>query len=99
MAAPAFASSYTVTGLGSLGFGTTVATAINASGQITGESYLGSEVQIPCTDRRHKGPCFTHPAHAFRWSDGTMTLDQCSERRLPNDNRHAANTTSSARAL
>jgi len=72
-AAPALASSYAVTGLGSLGFGTTVATGINASGQITGESYLATEVQIPCTDRRHKGPCFTHPVHAFLWSHGTMT--------------------------
>jgi len=72
-AAPALASSYTVTGLGSLGFGTTVATGINASGEITGESYLGTEVQIPCSDHRHKGPCFTHPGHAFLWSNGTMT--------------------------
>ena len=72
-AAPALASSYAVTGLGSLGFGTTVATGINASGQITGESYLATEVQIPCSDRRHKGPCFTHPGHAFLWSNGTMT--------------------------
>jgi probable HAF family extracellular repeat protein len=73
MAASALASSYTVTGLGSLGFGTTVATGINASGEITGRSYLGTEVQIPCSDRRHKGPCFTHPGHAFLWSNGTMT--------------------------
>ena len=72
-AAPALASSYTATGLGSLGFGTTIATGINASGQITGESYLATEVQIPCSDRRHKGPCFTHPGHALLWSNGAMT--------------------------
>lgn len=70
-AAPALASSYTVTDIGSLG-GNTVATGINASGQITGESFLTSQVQVPCTDRRHKGPCFTHPGHAFLWSNGTM---------------------------
>ncbi len=70
-AAPALASSYTVTGIGSLG-GTTVATGINASGQITGESFLTSQVQVPCTDRMQQGPCFTHPGHAFLWSNGTM---------------------------
>jgi probable HAF family extracellular repeat protein len=72
-AAPALASTYTVTGLGSLGFGSTVATGINASAQITGESYLGTEVQTKCPTPKHKGPCFTHPGHAFLWSNGAMT--------------------------
>jgi probable HAF family extracellular repeat protein len=72
-AAPALASSYAVTGLGSLGFGGTVATAINSSGQVTGESFLATEVQVRCPTPRHKGPCFTHPGHAFLWSSGTMT--------------------------
>jgi probable HAF family extracellular repeat protein len=73
-AAPALAAaSYTVTGLGSLGFGTTVATGINASGEITGESYLATEVQTKCPTPKHKPPCFTHPGHAFLWSKGTMT--------------------------
>jgi probable HAF family extracellular repeat protein len=72
-AAPALASTYTVTNLGSLGFGTTVATGINAGGQITGESYLGTEVQTKCPTPKHKPPCFTHPGHAFLWSNGTMT--------------------------
>jgi hypothetical protein len=71
-AAPAAASTYTVTGLGSLGFGTTIATGINSSGQITRESYLATEIPIRCSDRRLKA-CFTHPAHAFLWSNGTMT--------------------------
>jgi probable HAF family extracellular repeat protein len=62
-----------MTDLGSLGYGTTYATAINATGQITGESYLGSEVQVPCATRHDKPPCFTHPGHAFLWSSGTMT--------------------------
>ena len=72
-AAPALASTYTMTDLGSLGYGTTVATGINASGQITGESYLGTEVQTKCPTPKHKPPCFTHPGHAFLWSNGTMT--------------------------
>jgi probable HAF family extracellular repeat protein len=71
-AAPALASSYTVTALGSLGFGTTIATGINVHGQITGKSYLATEVPIRCTDRRLKA-CFTHPYHAFLWTNGTMT--------------------------
>jgi probable HAF family extracellular repeat protein len=72
-AAPALASTYTVTDLGSLGFGTTVATGINAGGQITGESYLGTEVQTKCPTPKHKPPCFTHPGHAFLWNKETMT--------------------------
>src|SRR6202050_2025640 len=72
-AAPALAASYTMTDLGSLGYGTTFATAINSTGQITGESYLGTEVQVPCETRHDKPPCFTHPGHAFLWSKGTMT--------------------------
>jgi probable HAF family extracellular repeat protein len=72
-AAPAMASTYTMTDLGSLGYGTTVATAINAGGQITGESYLGTEVQVKCPIPRDKPPCFTHPGHAFLWSNGKLT--------------------------
>ena len=71
-ASPALASTYSVTDLGSLGYGTTYATAINASGQITGESYLASEVQVGCPIPRDKPPCFTHPGHAFLWSNGAM---------------------------
>jgi uncharacterized membrane protein len=72
-AGPALASTYSVTDLGSLGYGTTYATAINASGQITGESYLATEVQVGCPTRHDKPPCFTHPGHAFLWSKGSMT--------------------------
>jgi probable HAF family extracellular repeat protein len=72
-AAPALASTFTMTDLGSLGYGTTYGTAINASGQITGESYLGTEVQVPCATRHDKPPCFTHPGHGFLWSNGAMT--------------------------
>ena len=73
-AAPALASTYTVTNPGSLGDGITYATGINNSGQVTGYSYLGTEIQIPCPPHKY-GPkvCFTHPYHAFLWSNGTMT--------------------------
>jgi probable HAF family extracellular repeat protein len=71
-AAPALASTYTVTDLGSLGYGTTFATAINAHGQITGESYLGTTVPVPCRPRQ-KPPCVTHPGHAFLYGGGTMS--------------------------
>jgi probable HAF family extracellular repeat protein len=72
-AAPALASTYTMTDLGSLGYGTTFVTGINGSGQITGESYLGTVVQTKCPTPKHKPPCFTHPGHAFLWTNGTMT--------------------------
>jgi probable HAF family extracellular repeat protein len=73
LAAPALAStSYTITDLGSLGYGTTVATAINASGQITGESYLGTPVLVKCRPKQ-KPPCRTFPGHAFLWRNGTMS--------------------------
>jgi probable HAF family extracellular repeat protein len=71
-AAPALASTYSVTDLGSLGYGTTYATAINAHAQITGESYLGTPVPVKCLPRQ-KPPCRTFLGHAFLWSNGTMT--------------------------
>jgi probable HAF family extracellular repeat protein len=71
-AAPALASTYTMTDLGTLGYPTTVATAINASGQITGESYVGTPVPVKCLPRQ-RPPCRTFPGHAFLWSNGTMT--------------------------
>jgi probable HAF family extracellular repeat protein len=71
-AAPALASTYTMTDLGSLGYGTTYGTAINAHSQITGESYLGTTVPVRCLPRQ-KPPCVSHPGHAFLWSNGTMT--------------------------
>jgi uncharacterized membrane protein len=70
--APALAFTYKMTDLGSLGFGTTYASAINVSGQITGESYLGTPVTVPCRPRQ-RPPCRTFPGHAFLWSNGTMT--------------------------
>jgi probable HAF family extracellular repeat protein len=76
VASPALASSYTMTDLGSLGGGFTLATAINASGQITGQSDLATEVQVPCEEEprpKKERKCFAHPSHAFVWSAGTMT--------------------------
>jgi probable HAF family extracellular repeat protein len=72
-AAPALAAGYTMTDLGSLGYGTTFATGIDAGGQITGESYLGTTVQVRCPTPKHKPPCFTHPGHAFLYGNGTMS--------------------------
>jgi probable HAF family extracellular repeat protein len=75
-AAPAAAATtYTITDLGSLGGGVTHGLAINASGQVTGDSVLSTLVQVPCPPRKYGGPktCFTHPDHAFVWSNGTMT--------------------------
>src|SRR5215469_3658614 len=75
-AAPAAAATtYTITDLGSLGGGATYGLAINASGQVTGQSVLSELVQVPCPPQRYGGPqkCFAHPDHAFVWSNGTMT--------------------------
>ena len=69
------ATTYTITDLGSLGDGITHGLAINASGQVTGDSVLAKEVTVPCPPQQYGGPktCFTHPDHAFLWSSGTMT--------------------------
>src|SRR5215813_5691077 len=75
-AAPAAAATtYTITDLGSLGGGVTHGLAINASGQVTGDSVLSQLVQVPCPPQKYGQPkkCFTHPDHAFLWSSGTMT--------------------------
>src|SRR5215472_16177935 len=75
-AAPAAAATtYTITDLGSLGGGVTRGLAINASGQVTGDSVLSTLVQVPCPPQKYGGPrkCFTHPDDAFLWSNGTMT--------------------------
>jgi probable HAF family extracellular repeat protein len=60
LAAPASAATptYTITDLGSLGGGAADATAINASGQVTGHSSLTKGVDL---------------YHAFLWSNGKMT--------------------------
>ena len=55
-AAPAAAATtYTITDLGSLGGGVTRGLAINASGQVTGDSVLSTLVQVPCPPQRYGG--------------------------------------------
>jgi probable HAF family extracellular repeat protein len=73
--APAATSTYTITDLGSLGYGVTRSLAINANGQVTGYSYTAAEFQITCPPRQYdqQKKCFEHPYHAFLWSNGTMT--------------------------
>jgi probable HAF family extracellular repeat protein len=75
--AAAAATTYTITGLGTLGGGgssPTTANAINASGQVTGYSYVSTTVTESCpTHYNPRRTCTFHPQHAFRWSNGTMT--------------------------
>jgi probable HAF family extracellular repeat protein len=73
-AAPAAPTTYTITDLGSLGYGVTDGYGINANGQVTGGSYTASTVQISCPPRQYdqQKKCFEHPEHAFLWSGGTM---------------------------
>jgi len=73
VAAPA--TTYTITDLGSLGGGVTRGLAINASGQVTGDSVSSQLVQVPCPPQKYGQPkkCFTNPDDAFEWSNGTMT--------------------------
>ena len=70
--AAAATTKYTITDLGSLGFGVSVGAGINASGQITGESYLATTVPAHGCPPRVKH-CVTHPEHPFLDSSGTMT--------------------------
>jgi len=54
--------------------GATDGLAINASGQVTGDSVSSQLVQVPCPPRYGvPQKCFRHPDHAFVWSNGTMT--------------------------
>ena len=70
----AAATTYTITDLGSLGGGIAHGLAINASGQVTGDSVSSQLVQVPCPPRYGvPQKCFRHPDHAFAWSNGTMT--------------------------
>jgi probable HAF family extracellular repeat protein len=76
VASPAGAATttYTITDLGSLGGGVTHGLAINASGQVTGDSFLSKQVQVPCPyPQPPNQKCFANLDHAFFWSNGTMT--------------------------
>jgi uncharacterized membrane protein len=70
-AAPALATTYTITDLGSLGLGVSRGFGINAGAQVAGGSYLASTVPTRCPPR-HKPPCTRHPEHAFAFSNGQM---------------------------
>ena len=73
--AAAATSTYTETIMGSLGGGFTDATAINASGQVTGYSDTAKEIQVSCPPAQYGQPkkCFEPIQHAFLFSNGTMT--------------------------
>jgi probable HAF family extracellular repeat protein len=73
--AAASTTTYTMTDLGSLGYGVTYGLAINANGQITGYSYTSQQIQVTCPPLQYGGSkkCYIHPYHAFLWSNGTMT--------------------------
>jgi probable HAF family extracellular repeat protein len=75
--AVAAATTYTITNLGSLGYGVTDGAAINANGQVTGHSFNGATITLKtCCGGCYKGgqhtPCKEHIYHAFVWSNGTM---------------------------
>src|SRR5215471_4870526 len=75
-ATAAATTTYTITNLGSLGSGGTVGSAVNATGQVTGYSYLSTLVQDPAgCPPNYPNPkkCVEHPWHAFLYSNGQMT--------------------------
>ena len=68
---PAPTAAYTITNMGSLGFGVSGAIGINATGQVTGDSDLPATIKITCYYAGHY--CLVHAYHAFLYSNGTMT--------------------------
>jgi probable HAF family extracellular repeat protein len=70
-AAPALATTYSITDLGNLGYQYTVANGINNNGQVTGHSSTKQTIEGGCSLRFR--PCPTHVYHAFLWEAGTMT--------------------------
>jgi probable HAF family extracellular repeat protein len=72
-AAPALASTYSITDLGNLGYPTARGSAINEGGQVAGTSYLAElvEYNVGCVPRHR--PCHVHPERPFLWSAGTIT--------------------------
>jgi probable HAF family extracellular repeat protein len=75
---PTSTAAYTITDLGSLGYGVTRGLAINDNGQVTGYSYTGKTITLKtCCGGCYPGgphtPCVEHLYHAFVWSNGTMT--------------------------
>ena len=72
-AAPALATTYSITDLGNLGYPTARGAGINEGGQVAGTSYLAQRVEynVGCPPRHR--PCFVHPEHPFLWSEGKIT--------------------------
>ena len=74
--AAAAATTYTITDLGSLGYGVSDGLAVNNNGQVTGYSFNGATVPTPgCCGNCYGGkrkPCMAHIFHAFLYSNGTM---------------------------
>jgi uncharacterized membrane protein len=73
--ARAATATYTITDLGTLGGGMSNGLAINALGQVTGDSTTAKVIMVPCefpTLPNHKD-CPVNLDHAFLWSNGTMT--------------------------
>src|SRR6266446_251670 len=75
--AAAAATTYTITDLGSLGYGVSDGYGINANGQVTGASYTGATIPTSgcCANcySNHRTPCVAHIYHAFLYSNGTMS--------------------------
>ena len=67
--AAAATSTYTMTDLGSLGYGVSRGFGINAGGEVVGQSYTNKTVTFPCG--RHI--CTAHISHPFSWTAGKMT--------------------------
>jgi len=63
------AASYTMTDLGSLGYGVSRGFGINAGGEVVGQSYTNKTIEVACG--RHI--CTEHIYHAFSWAAGKMT--------------------------
>ncbi len=68
--AQAATPSYTITDLGNLGYPSSFPTGVNASGQVSGDSYLQTTIPGPCPP---KHPCKEHLERAFSFSGATMT--------------------------
>jgi probable HAF family extracellular repeat protein len=74
--AEAAATTYKITDLGSLGLGVSDGYGINATGEVTGTSYLSTLVPTPSCPPVYgntKKTCVEHPWHAFLYSNGQMT--------------------------
>jgi len=75
---PPVTATYSITALGSLGYGVTDGAALNNNGQVTGRSFNGATITLKtCCGGCYPGgphtPCKEHIYHAFVWSNGTMT--------------------------